>query len=100
VYVDPSILRYITAIVEATRTADGVSLGVSQRGAIGLLRTGKTLAASRGRHFVIPDDIKALAEPVLAHRISVQPEAEFNGLSTADVVAAVLRAVPPPRSSV
>ena len=75
------------AIVEATRTATGVGLGVSQRGAIGLLRTGKTLAASRGRHFVIPDDIKALAEPVLAHRISVLPEAEFNGLTAADVVA-------------
>ncbi len=99
VYVDPSILRYITGIVEATRATTGVSLGVSQRGAIGLLRTGKTLAASRGRHFVIPDDIKALAEPVLAHRISVQPEAEFNGLTTADVIAAVLREVPPPRSS-
>src|SRR5450755_2034545 len=99
VYVDPSILRYITEIVEATRVAAGVSLGVSQRGAIALLRTGKTLAASRGRHFVIPDDIKALAEPVLAHRISVLPEAEFNGLTDADVVAAVLREVPPPRSA-
>src|SRR5664279_3794957 len=64
VYVDPSILRYILAIVEATRTAPGVALGVSQRGAIALLRTGKTLAASRGRHFVIPDDIKALAQSV------------------------------------
>ncbi len=72
---------------------------MSQRGAIALLRTGKTLAASRGRHFVIPDDVKALAEPVLAHRISVLPEAEFNGLTAADVVAAVLRDVPPPRSS-
>ena len=99
VYVDPSILRYITGIVEATRTATGVGLGVSQRGAIGLLRTAKTLAASRGRHFVVPDDVKALAEPVLAHRISVLPEAEFNGLSAADVVTAVLREVPPPRSS-
>jgi MoxR-like ATPase len=99
VFVDPSILRYITEIVEATRVAAGVSLGVSQRGAIALLRTGKTLAASRGRHFVIPDDIKALAEPVLAHRISVLPEAEFNGLTDADVVAAVLREVPPPRSA-
>ena len=49
----------------------GSALGVSQRGAIALLRTGKTLAASRGRHFVLPDDIKALAEPVLAHRISI-----------------------------
>ena len=99
VYVDPSILRYITAIVEATRTASGVVLGVSQRGAIGLLRTGKTLAASRGRHFVLPDDIKALAEPVLAHRISIEPEAEFNGLTAAEVVAGVLREVPPPRGT-
>ncbi len=99
VYVDPSILRYITGIVEATRTATGVGLGVSQRGAIALLRTAKTLAASRGRHYVIPDDVKALAEPALAHRISVLPEAEFNGLTAADVVAAVLRDVPPPRSS-
>ena len=99
VYVDPSILRYITGIVEATRTAAGVGLGVSQRGAIALLRTAKTLAASRGRHYVIPDDVKALAEPALAHRISVLPEAEFNGLTAADVVAAVLRDVPPPRSS-
>jgi MoxR-like ATPase len=98
VYVDPSILRYITEIVEATRVAEGVQLGVSQRGAIGLLRTGKTLAASRGRHFVIPDDVKALAEPVLAHRISVHPEAEFNGLTAAAVVAGVLREIPPPRS--
>jgi len=98
-YVDPSILRYITGIVEATRTATGVGLGVSQRGAIALLRTAKTLAASRGRHYVIPDDVKALAEPALAHRISVLPEAEFNGLTAADVVAAVLRDVPPPRSS-
>ena len=57
-----------------------MTLGVSQRGAIALLRTGKTLAASRGRHFVIPDDIKALAEPVLAHRIMIDPEAEFNGV--------------------
>ena len=99
VYVDASILRYITEIVEATRVAPEVALGVSQRGAIGLLRAGKTLAASRGRHFVIPDDIKALAEPVLAHRISVLPEAEFNGLTATDVVVAVLRDIPPPRSA-
>jgi len=99
VYVDPSIIRYITSIVEATRAASGVAIGVSQRGAIALLRTGKTLAASRGRHFVLPDDIKVLAEPVLAHRISVMPEAEFNGLTAAQVVATVLRTVPPPRSS-
>ncbi len=99
VYVDTSILRYITEVVAATRTADGVTLGVSQRGAIALLRTAKTLAASRGRHFVVPDDVKALAEPVLAHRISIDPEAEYRGLSPAAVVAGVLESVPPPRGA-
>ena len=76
-----------------------MSLGVSQRGAIALLRTGKTLAASRGRHYVLPDDIKALAEPVLAHRISILPEAEFNGLTAAEVVAACCARCRPPRST-
>ncbi|ACV81092.1 AAA family ATPase [Nakamurella multipartita] len=97
VYVDISIMRYITAIVEATRTANGVTLGVSQRGAIALLRSARTLAASRSRHFVVPDDVKSLAEPVLAHRISIDPEAEYGGLTAADVVHDVLRRVPPPR---
>ena len=99
VYVDTSILRYITQLVQASRVADGVTLGASQRGAIALLRTSRTLAASRGRHFVVPDDVKALAEPVLAHRISIDPEAEYGGLTAADVVAGVLRSVPPPRGA-
>ena len=97
VYVDTSIMRYIAAVVAATRTADGVTLGVSQRGAIALLRTARTLAASRSRHFVVPDDVKSLAEPVLAHRISIDPEAEYGGLTAADVVRDVLQRVPPPR---
>ncbi|HEY7814317.1 MAG TPA: MoxR family ATPase [Nakamurella sp.] len=99
VYVDTSILRYITSIVEATRIADGVTLGVSQRGAIALLRTARTLAASRSRHFVVPDDVKSLAEPVLAHRISIDPEAEYGGLTAAEVVRGVLQSVPPPRGA-
>jgi MoxR-like ATPase len=99
VYVDTSILRYITQLVAATRVAEGVTLGVSQRGANALLRTSRTLAASRGRHFVVPDDVKALAEPVLAHRISIDPEAEYGGLTAAQVVTGVLHAVPPPRGA-
>ena len=93
------MLRYITAIVEAIRIADGVTLGVSQRGAIALLRTARTLAASRSRHFVVPDDVKSLAEPALAHRISIDPEAEYGGLTAADVVRGVLKSVPPPRGA-
>ncbi len=99
VYVDTSILRYITQLVAATRSVDGVTLGVSQRGAIALLRTARTLAASRGRHFVVPDDVKSLAEPVLAHRICIDAEAEYGGLTVSAVVAAVLRTVPPPRGA-
>jgi MoxR-like ATPase len=99
VYVDTSILRYITQLVQASRVVDGVTLGASQRGAIALLRTSRTLAASRGRHFVVPDDVKALAEPVLAHRIGIDPEAEYGGLTAAAVVSEILRAVPPPRGA-
>lgn len=98
VYVDPAVLRYITALVEATRSVADVALGVSQRGAIALLRTAKTRAASLGRNYVIPDDIKCLARPVLTHRIMVQAEAEFNGVTPEDVVTLVLRKVAPPRT--
>ena len=63
------------------------------------IATARTLAASRGRHYVLPDDVKAMAEPVLAHRISLEPEAEFNGLTVAEVVTGVLREVPRPRSA-
>jgi len=97
VYVDPSVLRYITAIAEATRTSKDVALGISQRGAIGLLRTGKVRAASMGRNYVTPDDVKALAGAVLTHRIAVHAEAEFNGVTAAGVLAGVLEQVQPPR---
>jgi MoxR-like ATPase len=82
--------------VEATRTATEVRLGASVRAAIALLRTAKTLAASNGRHYVIPDDVKALAEPVLAHRLLLDPEAEFDGVTTSNVMAQLLIEVPPP----
>lgn len=96
VHVDPSVNDYIARLVEGTRGAAEVRLGASVRGAIALSRTAKTLAASNGRHYVVPDDVKALAEPVLAHRLVLDPEAEFDGVSPSSVVAQILIETPPP----
>jgi MoxR-like ATPase len=96
VHVDPTINDYVSRLVEATRTATEVRLGVSVRGALALIRTAKTLAAASGRHYVIPDDIKALAEPVLAHRLVLDPEAEFDGVTASSIVAQILMETSPP----
>jgi MoxR-like ATPase len=96
VHVDPSISDYIGRLVEATRTASEVRLGASVRGALALLSTSKTFAASNGRHYVIPDDIKALAEPVLAHRLVLDAEAEFDGVTASSVISQILLETAPP----
>ncbi len=71
VHVDATINDYVARLVDATRATEEIRLGVSVRGALALVRTAKTLAASNGRYYVTPDDVKALAEPVLAHRLSL-----------------------------
>jgi MoxR-like ATPase len=96
VHVDPSINDYVSRLVEATRTATEVRLGVSVRGALALIRSAKTLAAASGRHYVIPDDVKSLAEPVLAHRLVLDPEAEFDGVTTSGIIGQLLLETPPP----
>lgn len=96
VHVDPSINDYVSRLVDATRTAVEVRLGVSVRGALALIRTAKTFAAANGRHYVIPDDIKALAEPVLAHRLVLDPESEFEGVTPSSIISQVLIETPPP----
>jgi MoxR-like ATPase len=96
VHVDPSINDYIGRLVEATRSATEVRLGASVRGALALLRTSKTLAAASGRHYVIPDDVKSLAEPVLAHRLVLDAEAEFDGVTASSVISQILLETPPP----
>ncbi|RIJ77491.1 MoxR family ATPase [Nakamurella silvestris] len=98
VHVDPSVLEYIAHIAEATRTAPETTLGVSVRGCLALVRASKTWAAANGRHFVTPDDVKSLAEPVLAHRIMLDPEAEFAGTTVISVLSEVLGAIAPPQS--
>ncbi|MET0990771.1 MAG: MoxR family ATPase [Lacisediminihabitans sp.] len=96
VHVDASINDYVSRLVEATRSTPEVRLGASVRGALALIRTAKTLAAANGRHYVIPDDVKALAEPVLAHRLVLDPEAEFDGVTTSSIVSQLLIETPPP----
>ncbi len=96
VHIEPSVLDYIARIVEATRTADDVRLGVSIRGALALVRSTRVWAASLGRHYVVPDDVKILAIPCLAHRLILDPESEFNGVSPLEIMAKVIATVQPP----
>ncbi|GAA1861348.1 AAA family ATPase [Microbacterium koreense] len=96
VYVDALVLDYIARIVDATRFADEVRLGVSIRGALALTRAARARAASQGRTYVTPDDVKALVVPVLSHRLILQAEAEFDGVTQEAVVGQVLLDIAPP----
>ncbi|MDQ6602313.1 MAG: MoxR family ATPase [Chloroflexota bacterium] len=97
VRVDEAIIGYIEAIVWTTRQAPDLLLGASPRAAIALLQGAKALAALDGRAYVVPDDIKALAAPVLRHRLIVRPEAELSGITGEVVIGRVLSSVPVPR---
>jgi MoxR-like ATPase len=96
VHVAPSLKAYLVDVAQATRRSSHLALGVSPRATLALQRVAKARAAAEGRNYVLPDDVKALAVPVLAHRLIVTPEAQLQGLSPADALAEVLRAVPVP----
>lgn len=96
VYLNPLVLDYIARLVEATRIAREVRLGASVRGAIALTKAAKTWAVAHGRGYVTPDDVKALAEPVLAHRLILDAEAEFDGVTANAVVGQILLDTVPP----
>ena len=96
VFVDASVMEYLSEIVTATRTDKDVTLGVSMRGAMALSRAVKTWAISSGRTYVTPDDVRDLAVPVLAHRIIVDPESEFAGVMAEDIVSRILVSIAPP----
>ncbi|MGI8825574.1 MAG: AAA family ATPase [Chloroflexota bacterium] len=97
VTVDAAVLGYITSIAKATRQSSDLVLGASPRASIALLRGSKVLASLRGRSYVTPDDIKALAPPILRHRLILRAEAELEGLTPDRVVERVLQRVPVPR---
>lgn len=96
VYVHDDIRGYIVAIVKETREHDDVALGVSPRGSLALYKTAQALALLRRRNFVLPDDIKELAQPVLAHRLVLRPESQVRGIVAHEVVSDVLARVPVP----
>ncbi|MGP9682658.1 AAA family ATPase [Brachybacterium sp. AOP3-A1-3] len=98
VHADPAVLEYVSRLMEETRMAPEVRVGVSIRGAIALMRAVKVWAAVNGRHYVVPDDVKHLVEPVWLHRFVLDPEAEFAGSTAASVMAKILSEVAPPQA--
>jgi MoxR-like ATPase len=96
VTVEESVREYIVKVVRATREHGHVDLGVSPRGSLALYRTAQALAAIRGRKFVIPDDVKALAPAVLTHRILISPQTRLRGRTPEEVVTEIVGEVPVP----
>jgi MoxR-like ATPase len=98
VEVSPAVEAYIVALCAETRQRPEVRLGASPRAALGLLRAARVVAASSGRTYVVPGDVKAVVQAVLAHRLLLHPEAELQGRTAADVLLRVLESVPVPRT--
>ena len=96
VYVDPAIRMYMVEVVARTREDPRVLVGASPRGSQALLKTSRAAAAMRGRDFVTPDDVKAIAELAIAHRIILKPEHQIKGLEAGEVMQSILREVPVP----
>ena len=97
VSVVPDVIAYAVEIARATRESRAVSLGAGTRGAISLVRIGKACAAMDGRSYVIPDDIKSAALPVLRHRVQLTPEVAISGQQVDEVLADIVNGVPAPR---
>ncbi|MBI4298489.1 MAG: MoxR family ATPase [Chloroflexi bacterium] len=96
IYIDNLIKQYIVALTEASRKHPDVALGGSPRTSLGLFRACQALALIRGRDYVVPEDIKELAEPIMAHRIIVSPGTRMRGVDSQKVAAEVLESVPVP----
>jgi MoxR-like ATPase len=97
VRVEPAIFDYLLAVVRRTREWPAIALGASPRASASLLLVGKAMAAREGRDFVVPDDVKEAAVPVLRHRLVLRPEAELEGLDADRVVNEVLAATAVPK---
>src|ERR1700744_5385928 len=97
VRVEPAIFDYLLAVVRRTREWPAIALGASPRASTSLLLVAKAMAAREGRDFVVPDDVKEAAVPVLRHRLVLRPEAELEGLDADRVVSEVLAATAVPK---
>jgi MoxR-like ATPase len=96
VYVEDSLSRYVVALLRQTRSDSRLYLGASPRAGISLLRVAKARALADGRDYLVPDDVKAVAVPVLSHRLILGPEARSAGLGGAAIVAEALEKTPVP----
>jgi MoxR-like ATPase len=97
VRVEPHIIRYIQEIVSRTRHDDAVQIGAGPRASLALLESSRATAALQGRDFITPDDVKSLVAPVLAHRVTLSPEAEMEGVALEDLLARIFDQVEVPR---
>jgi MoxR-like ATPase len=100
VHVDQSVGLYMVDLVAATRSASGVQVGASPRGSLALLKLSRCRAALRGRDYVIPEDVKSVAVPALAHRLALRPELWVQRLRPEDIVLSLLDEVPTPKAEV
>ncbi|MCU1352863.1 MAG: ATPase, partial [Acidimicrobiales bacterium] len=96
VHVAPPLQGYLVDLAEATRTHAATAVGMSPRATLALQRVAKARAATQGRNYIVPDDLKVLAHPVLGHRLLLSPEAHMHGLTPDDVIDEVLSSVPIP----
>jgi MoxR-like ATPase len=96
IHVAPSLKGYIVDLAEATRRHPNLALGMSPRSALALQRAARALAAASGRDYVVPDDIKGIARPVLEHRLTLTPEARLGSVESSDLLDDILRSVPVP----
>ena len=97
VQVEPSLFSYIVSTVRRTRDWPSISVGASPRAAVGLLFVARAVAAMEGRDFLLPDDVKMAAVPVLRHRIALKPEAELEGFTADQVIAQVMETIEVPK---
>jgi MoxR-like ATPase len=96
VRVSPPVRQYIVNLVQATRHSPCLRFGASPRGSLSLMRASQALAALRGRDYVLPDEVKELAGPVLAHRLLLRPEERLRGITVHEVLADIIEEVPVP----
>jgi len=97
VRVDDTIVGYIVDLTRRTREDRAIELGASPRASIAMMKAAQVVAASEGRNFVTPDDVKPVAKPVLRHRVMLHPDAELQGISADERIDDILRAAPVPR---
>lgn len=90
VHLDADLVNYVVRLVQATRQSTDIRLGASPRGTLGLIRTAQSIAAAEGRNYVVGDDVKRLAIPVLAHRLILAPDAQLRGISAEGLINQLL----------